>query len=274
MAITVKEIYQGTSYTEGNTSTRYDRGTIVCIVKGLADTRDQLDQAITSAKVGRLVHPDNTALPLRYATARWMRGDDSGSGTANAAAYVVLSYDKNGGQRATDSTEFSVIADIDVYTAPKFWYGNTLDEPTGVGEANASTDLFDNRSPFAIAGPPVYSGHYITESYMRIRVPVVLSSSPISSSFSSTGKSNSNTFTISNKAFPADYLLYTGLSQRATKIDDGSTVTYEFAVSYEFIYAAHGWYSSRLYDDGGTDSFVKELSHDQVSFSAGNFPTS
>ena len=274
MAITVKEIYQGTSYTEGNTSTRYDRGTIVCIVKGLADTRDQLDQAITSAKVGRLVHPDNTALPLRYATARWMRGDDSGSGTANAAAYVVLSYDKNGGQRATDSTEFSVIADIDVYTAPKFWYGTTLAEPSGTGDGNASANVYKTQSPFAPTGPPTYPGHYLTETYMRIRVPVVLASSPISASFDEVGRTNDGAFTISNKSFAADFLLFNGLSQRATKIDDGTTVTYEFAVYYEFIYAAHGWYDSRLHNDSGTIKVAKDLAYDTATFASSDFPTS
>lgn len=274
MAITVKEIYQGTSYTEGNTSTRYDRGTIVCIVKGLADTRDQLDQAITSAKSGRLVHPDNTALPLRYATARWMRGDDSGSGTANAAAYVVLSYDKNGGQRATDSTEFRIVADIDVFTAPKFWYGVTLNDPADSGTDNASTEVHATQSPFAPTGPPTYPGHYLLETYMQIRVPVVLTTSPIFVSFDEMGKTNDGAFTISNKAFPAGTLIYNGLTQRATKIDDGTTVTYEFAVSYEFIYAAHGWYESSLYNDAGTVKVVKELSHAANTFASSDFPTS
>ena len=274
MAITVKEIYQGTSYTEGNTSTRYDRATTVLYVKGLADTSDQRKQAVDSAKVGRLVHPDNAALPLRYASARMVRGDDSTDGTANAAAIVVLSYDKNGGQRATDSTEFSVIADIDVYTAPKFWYGETLEDPATPGTANASANVFTTQSPFAPTGPLTYPGHYLLETFMRIRVPVTLSTSPISASFDETGKVSSGAFTISNKSFPAGFLLYNGLTQRATKIDDGTTVTYEFDVAYEFVYAAHGWYESYLYNNSGTPSVVMELSHGENAFAASDFPTS
>ena len=274
MAITVKEIYQGTSYTEGNTSTRYDRATTVLYVKGLADTSDQRKQAVDSAKVGRLVHPDNAALPLRYASARMVRGDDSTDGTANAAAIVVLSYDKNGGQRATDSTEFSVIADIDVYTAPKFWYGTTLAEPSGTGDGNASANVYITQSPFAPTGPPSYPGQYLLETYMRIRVPVVLASSPISASFDEVGRVNDGAFTISNKSFPADFLLFNGLGQRATKIDDGTTVTYEFSVHYEFIYAAHGWYSSRLYNDSGTPKVAKDLAYDTATFASSDFPTS
>lgn len=274
MAIVAKEIYQGTTYTEGNTSTRYDRAIMTVYVSGLADTRDQLDQAIASAVVGRLVHPDNAALPLRYATARWVRGDDSGSGDANAAALVTLTYDKIGSQRATDATEFSVIADIDVYTAPKFWYGVTLNDPADTGTGNASANVYTTQSPFAPTGPPTYPGHYIDETYMRIRVPVVLSSSPISASFDETGQVNDGSFTISNKAFAANTLLYNGLTQRATKIDDGSSVTYEFAVMYEFIFAAHGWYDSYLYNDSGTVKVAKDLSHGTNTFSAADFPTS
>jgi hypothetical protein len=272
MAIATKEIHRGTSYTEGTTSRRYDRARIVVFVTGLADTRDQLDQAITSARTGRLVHPDNTALPLRYATARWVRGDDGGA--CEGAALVDLIYDKNGSQQATDSTEFSVIADIDVYHAKKFWYGETLADPSGVGTGNGSTAVYETLSPFAPTGPPTYPGHLLTETYMRIRVPVVLSSSPIGDSFDEVGTVNDGSFTISNKAFAANSLRFDGLAQRATKIDDGSSVTYEFEVSYQFTYAAHGWYYSRLYDNSGTLNVVKELEYAETTWTSGDFPTS
>lgn len=267
-----KELFRGTSYTEGNTSKRYDRARMTVFVYNLTDNRNQLDQAIATASSGRLVHPDNTALPLRYASARWVRGDDGAD--CGGAALVELVYDKTGSQSATDSTEFSVIADVRVFSQKKFWYGKTLADPVGIGTGNGSTNVYATKNPFAPTGPDTYPGHMLDETYMNIRVPVVLASSPIGAGFDEVGTQNSSTFTISNKDFAADLLRFDGLDQRATKIDDGATVTYEFQVWYSFTFAKHGWFDSALEDDSNTLKVIKERMYAQDAWVAGDFPTS
>jgi hypothetical protein len=268
MAITVKEVFRGTTYTEGTISRRYDRARIVCYVSGLADTRDQLDQAVTSARTGRLVHPDNTALPLRYATARWARGGDDGS---NAAAWVELIYDKTGSQQATDSTEFSVIADVNVRWVTVPWWGKDRSIPATPGTPD--------KNNVNLGAAPGGGNANVKRPYQKqievpvwdISVPVVLSSSPISSVAATVGKVNDASFTIGNKAFPAGELRFDGLSQRTTKIDDGSSVTYEFAVGYRYARMEGGWYSSKLVSDATDPELYAadaELMYESATFSA------
>lgn len=237
-----KETYQG-SLTRGMISPRDSRADMVFHVTGLDGARGSLDDAITEITGGLawLVHPDDLTIPLRTATATWIRGAD---GIDNAEALVYLTFDKRGSGEAADATEFSNIADVDVEYEVIEWWGDTLDS-TFPFTVTLKSDPRGGNAAIELPAP-----NYITVPIMHIRVPVVLSSSPISTIIDTVGKTNDTAKTLSGKSFAANTIRNNGLRQRAVKIDDGSSVTYEFGVHYSFSIRRDGWRRSFLEDNG------------------------
>ncbi|MEM6260212.1 MAG: hypothetical protein AAGI37_18200 [Planctomycetota bacterium] len=259
---TPKETHRGTTLTRGIVNPTESRATMYVHVDGLTDARTQLNTAITTAIAGRLQHPDDASLPLRRATARWFRGS---VGASDGAAVVVLEYDKFSGGNATDSTEFSVVADVDVRSMTVKWWAKEFPLPAVAGtpvEANTSADGRARNSKVLLPTP-----RYIEVPVWYIRVPVTITSSPIAAVEGMVAKVNDASFTISNKPFAANTLRFDGVSQRTSKIDDGETVTYEFDIAYLFAVRFDGWYQSDLVDDNGEYKADKSLMYESTTFS-------
>lgn len=257
---TQSETYQG-SLTRGILSPRESRADMVIHVTGLDGARDSLKTAIDTAIATRLLHPDDVTIPLRYATARWRRGADLGD---NAEALVFLEYDKRRSGEAGDGTQFSNIADVTLRFEPVMWWGDDLSVPAtaGVPEViDLQSDPTGGNSEVLMPRPK-----YINVPIMDVFVPVVLSSSPINSVKGTVGKVNASTLTLSGTSFDQHTILFVGLRQRATKIEDGASVTYEFSVGYSFSIREDGWYSSKLVNKNGAFAADKELIYKPTAF--------
>lgn len=259
-----KETYQSTSLTRGIVSPRDSRAVMRIHVTGLDGSRSSLDDAITSAISGRTVHPDDLTLPLRTATAQWLRGADNGN---NAEALVILQYDKRGSSSTGSDAEFSNIATVSVRYQTIGWWAKRFPEPAdeaGDAEVLMASDPMGNPSALV---PKLTT---IEVPIWDIEIPTVLASSPIESVDHVVGTINSSSKTLSNKSFAAKTLRFNGVRQSATKIQDGASVTYEFGVNYSFSYRQDGWYYSYLTTDGaGPDASFrakKELMYTPASW--------
>jgi hypothetical protein len=257
---TAKEVHQGTTLTRGIVNPTESGSRIRVVVEGLSDARTQLNTAITTAIAGRLKHPDDATLPLRRATAQWIKGADNGN---NAAAWVLLDYDKFSGGTADDTT-FDTVADVDLRYVTLRWWADTWPLPGTAGTPVAITQQPDPNARNSEIPVPV--PHYREVPVMDIRIPVTLAASAIDDIEGNVGTVNDANFTISDRTFPAGELRNDGLSQRVIVIDDGTSVTYEFRTEYRFAWMKNGWYESILVDDAGVYKADKRLMYSSSTF--------
>lgn len=234
MAVTwVKDLYRS-ELTRGIENTDSSRGVIVSLMKGIADSKANLDTAITAAITKHYTyHPEDDSLPLNTVNARMVR-DGHGDN-----AIVTLVY-----QKSQSSASSQLLAQVDVEVRQYHDYAEMDATYTDGTSSKAVTAWFSEKEVENGVEERIERNTYrvIDVPIWKLVLRTTTSATPLTHAMiNNAGKINELVYTLGGKVFGTSTLRFDGVTVQAS---EGNTGVLTFENQWHYSFNPFRWYAS------------------------------